>query len=205
MKRSNRVVGGGGPRTGRPRRVRQRRWWRDEAPPPPPPGRSGPRRSPRPRPTPANDTSTNSSSAFSVLQGAGVPAVTVTEPADGQLHRLLRRRGQAGPDAHRHELCDRQAGAGVQRQPGAVAELRVAHRDRRPAPTTSARPGRHAGAGRGHAGDDRSETGGPGRSSSSTTPSGYYTYTFSTNITDPAKHFRRGFRAGTARTASRSS
>ncbi len=49
------------------------------APPPPPPTSLGPIITAAAG-NPANDTSTNSSSAFTVLQAAGVPAVTVASP-----------------------------------------------------------------------------------------------------------------------------
>ena len=38
---------------------------------------------------PANDTAINSSASFTVVQDAGVPAVTVTSAAQGQFLRVL--------------------------------------------------------------------------------------------------------------------
>jgi len=132
---------------------------------------------------PANDTSTNSSSAFSVLQGAGVPAVTVsTAPivnftvfSDGAVKQGLTLSnvsfaiaklvpGTNGEiDQWQSYVYRTETTAGSNAGPGDTPVLASATQA-----TTDPKPASQAG-------------------QLVYNADGYYTYTFSTNITDPTK------------------
>ncbi len=134
---------------------------------------------------PANDTSINSSSAFKVLQDSGVPAVTVagapvvnfTVFSDGAVKQGLTLSDMSFAIA---KLVP-----GTNGNPDQLAELRLAHRDDHRRQQRRLRAGRHAGAGAGAAGDTDPKPAGQA-DQLVYNPDGYYTYTFSTNITDPA-------------------
>ena len=138
-------------------------------PPPPPSGQLGAALNAAAA-VPANDTSTNSSSAFTVLQANGVPAVTVAGAPVVNFTVFSDGAGEAGPDDQQREPRDRQARARYERGNRPVAELRLPHRDAVRDQQCGLRPGRNPGAGVGQAGHDRPEAGESGRISSSTTP-----------------------------------
>ena len=112
---------------------------------------------------PANDTSTNSSSAFKVLQDSGVAAVTVGRRAGREFHRVLRRRGQAGPDAQQRQLRDRQAGPGHNGNIDQWQNYVFRTETTTGSNAVGSGPGRHAGARLGGPGIDRSEADQPGQ------------------------------------------
>ena len=131
---------------------------------------------------PANDTATNSSSAFKVLQDNGVPAVVVDRSAEGQLHGVLRRRHQEQPEARGRSF------AIAKLVPGTNGEIDqwVSYVNR----TETATPGVGPG-GTPVLASARQATTDPKPASQANqlvfNAEGYYTYTFSTNITDPAQ------------------
>ena len=154
-------------------------------PPPPPSGQLGAALNAAAA-VPANDTSTNSSSAFTVLQANGVPAVTVagapvvnfTVFSDGQVKQ--------GLTISNVSLAIAKLVPGYERGNRPVAKLRLPHRDAVRDQQCGLRPRGNPGAGVGQAGHDRPEAGESQANQLVYNADGYYTYTFSTNITDPA-------------------
>ena len=135
---------------------------------------------------PANDTSTNSSSAFSVLQDNGVPAVIVTSPPVVNFTVFSDGAVKQGLTLTDMSFAIAKLVPGTERQPRPVAELRFAHRDddRCQCRRAPGREARRSGRRRCRRRPIRSR---PAQANQLVyNADGYYTYTFSTDITDPA-------------------
>ena len=135
---------------------------------------------------PANDTSTNSSASFTVLQGAGVPAVTVDSPPKVNFAVFSDGAVKTGLMLADMSFAIAKLVPGTNGNP----DQWVNYISRKDTATATVGPGRQAACQRdaGHdrpGAHDRRWRSPPGPSWS-TTRTGYYTYTFSTDITNPA-------------------
>ena len=132
---------------------------------------------------PANDTSTNSSASFTVLQSAGVPAVTVNSPPKVNFTVFSDGRVKTGPDDLERELRDRQAGAGHQRRPTSGSDYIF----RTETAAAGVGPGGKPALASAKQATTDQQTDAALPSQLVFNTDGYYTYTFRTDIKDPTK------------------